>query len=202
MEHRFGAVILAAGKSSRMGRPKLLLPWGQRSVLEHLLHQWRELRATQLAVVLSDENGPVAHELDRIGFPVADRILNPHAEAGMFSSIQCASAWNGWRIGIGHLAVALGDQPHLRTATLQRLLEFAARHPEEVCQPGQAGKAYHPVLLPWSEFRRLAAAQTPDLRAYLPSCRVALCEVDDPGLTLDLDTPEDYEVALRMAFPQ
>jgi len=202
MEHRFGAAILAAGMSSRMGRPKLLLPWGQYSVLEHLVHQWQELRATQLAVVLSSENGPVAQELNRMGFPAAARILNPRAEAGMFSSIQCAADWTGWRTGIGHVAVALGDQPHLRTATLRRLLEFASRHPEEVCQPGQAGKAYHPVLLPWAEFRRMIAAKTPDLRGYLLSCRVALCDVDDPGLTLDLDTPAEYEAALRMAFPQ
>jgi len=185
-----------------MGRPKLLLPWGRVSVLEHLIRQWRELGAKQVTAVLADRNEIVARELDRIGFPVADRILNPRPEAGMFSSIQCAAGWGGWRSGLGHIAVVLGDQPHLRVATLHRLLEFAAQHPDEICQPGQEGKAHHPVLLPWAKFRRLSTARTADLRAFLKTSRVAVCEVRDPGLDLDLDTPADYETAVKLAFPQ
>jgi molybdenum cofactor cytidylyltransferase len=47
----FGVILLAAGRSRRMGRAKLLLPWGEASVLGHLVSQWRSLGATQLAVV-------------------------------------------------------------------------------------------------------------------------------------------------------
>ena len=46
-----GVVILAAGRSARMGRPKLLLPWGETSVLGHLIKQWQALGARQIAVV-------------------------------------------------------------------------------------------------------------------------------------------------------
>ena len=202
MEHHFGAAILAAGKSSRMGQSKLLLRWGTASVIEHQIRQWRELGASQVAVVLAEQSGPIAEELDRIGFPVVGRILNPDPGAGMYRSIQCAAAWDGWRSGLEHLAVVLGDQPHLRVATLQRLRDFAGRHPREVCQPGTAGKAYHPVWLPWGELHRLSTAEEPHLRAFLRTCRLAICEVNDPGLALDLDTPADYETALKLAFPQ
>jgi molybdenum cofactor cytidylyltransferase len=202
MEHRFGAAILAAGRSSRMGQSKLLLRWGAASVIEHLIRQWRELGASQVAVVLAEQTGAIAGELDRIGFPVDGRILNPNPEAGMYRSIQCAASWDGWRSGLEHLAVVLGDQPHLRTATLQQLRQFARLHPREVCQPGTAGRPFHPVFLPWGELHRLSAAKHPHLRAFLRTCRVAICEVNDPGLALDLDTPADYQTALRLAFPQ
>jgi molybdenum cofactor cytidylyltransferase len=200
MEHRFGAVILAAGKSSRMGRPKLLLPWGRGSVIEHLIRQWQEVGAQQVTVVLAERGGPVAGELDRIEFPGDHRIFNPNHEAGMFSSIQCAAEWGTWQERLGHVVVVLGDQPHLRPATLKRLVECASGRPEEVCQPARLGKAYHPVMLPWLQFCRLAAAKTPDLSAFLKTCRVTRCEIDDPGLDLDLDTPVDYEAALKLAL--
>jgi len=61
---------------------------------------------------------------------------------------------------------------------------------------------HHPVLLPWAEFRRLSTARTADLRAFLKTSRVAVCEVRDPGLDLDLDTPADYETALKLSFPE
>ena len=46
-----GVVFLGAGASARMGRPKLLLPWGGTSILGHLIGQWRALAAEQIAVV-------------------------------------------------------------------------------------------------------------------------------------------------------
>ena len=66
-------------------------------------------------------------ELDRLNFPVRDRIENPQPERGMFSSILCAAHWHGWRREIASWAIVLGDQPHLRTETLRVLLEFMPR---------------------------------------------------------------------------
>ena len=88
-------VILAAGRSVRMGRPKLLLPWGQTSVLGHLLGQWQALRVGQTAVVCAAGDDGIHAELDRLGFPAADRICNPAPDRGMFSSIQCAANQSG-----------------------------------------------------------------------------------------------------------
>ena len=50
-DRAFGVVILGAGASTRMGRPKLLLPWGDTSIIGHLLGQWRGLGARPIAVV-------------------------------------------------------------------------------------------------------------------------------------------------------
>ena len=107
-----GVVLLAAGRSTRMGKPKLLLPWGRTSVLGHLIKQWKALGAKQIAVVCAPDDGAMRVELDRLGFPVQDRIINPAPDRGMFSSIQCAAQWSGWQAALTHWAIVLGDQPH------------------------------------------------------------------------------------------
>src|SRR6266403_85663 len=113
MSFRLAAVLLAAGRSSRMGRPKLLLPWGATSVLGHLLDQWQALKSEQIAVVCAADDLLVQAELDRLDFPASRRIVNNAPERGMFSSILCAAQWTGWRADLTHWAIVLGDQPHI-----------------------------------------------------------------------------------------
>ena len=192
-----GVVILAAGRSVRMGRPKLLLPWGQTSVLGHLLGQWQALRVGQTAVVCATGDDGIHAELDCLGLPADDRICNPAPDRGMFSSIQCAAQWAGWKAGLTHWAIVLGDQPLVRGETLRRLLEFGAARPELICQPARGGHGRHPVVLPKAAFLTLADSAAPSLKEALQVCagQVAFCPVDDPGLDLDIDRPEDYDKA-------
>ena len=197
----FGVVILAAGQSARMGRPKLLLPWGRTSVLGHLIRQWRALGARQIAVVCALGNELIQAELDRLGFPARNRIINPAPERGMFSSIQCAAQWPGWEEALTHWAIVLGDQPHLQPQTLKRVLDFSSAHPARVCQPARCGHGRHPVLLPKVVFRRLANSRARTLKGFLGAKprQVTLCEMEDPGLDLDIDRPEDYDEAVAKA---
>src|SRR5437667_7548195 len=102
---KLGVAILAAGASSRMGRPKLLLPWRDSTVIGHLLGQWRELGASSIAVVCAAQARLLDAELDRLGFPPAQRIVNPHPQRGMFSSIQCAAKWAGAQSNLSHWAI-------------------------------------------------------------------------------------------------
>lgn len=190
-----GVIILGAGASARMGRPKLLLPWRNSTVIGHLISQWRDLGAGQIVVVLRANDLALAAELDRLDFPKADRIDNPQPERGMFSSIVCAVDWAGWRREISNWAVTLGDQPHLRLETLRQLVEFSTRNPEAVCRPAFGGRTGHPVILPQQAFTELKHASAATLKDFLNL--VALprvqCTVADAGLSLDLDTPEDYK---------
>jgi len=216
MNRRFtpAAVILAAGASSRMGRPKMLLPWGGTTIIGHLIQQWQRLGAQQVAVVCAGENVPqpdgqvfptpsnleLASELDRLGLPLTERIFNPAPERGMFSSIQCAARWPGWRPELTHWILVLGDQPHLRLETLTTLLNFAAAHPDRICQPSREGRPRHPVILPRSAFRSLALTNEPHLKSFLQNSAYAAnwCELDDPGLDIDIDQPGDYEKAVQI----
>jgi molybdenum cofactor cytidylyltransferase len=198
--YRFAVVILAAGASSRMGRSKLLLPWGPDTVIGHLLKQWQTLGATQIAVVCAPSNQALLDELDRYHFPADSRIFNSQPDRGMFSSIQCAANWNGWWRNLDHLAVALGDQPHVRLETLRRLIDFAAARPDKICQPSRKGHGRHPVFLPAALFSQTKDVREETLKQFLVKSRaeLALCEIDDPGLDLDLDEPADYERALQL----
>jgi len=115
----------------------------------------------------------------------------------MFSSILCAATWTGWRREITVWAIVLGDQPHLRLETLRTVLAFQAGHPDAICQPEFGGHARHPVLLPRTAFRELKTAHAKTLKDFLKqtSCPLVKCPIADPGLALDLDTPEDYKQA-------
>jgi molybdenum cofactor cytidylyltransferase len=198
-----GVVILAAGRSARMGRPKLLLPWGDTSVLGHQIRVWQQLGAGQVAVVCAAAEVAIRTELDRLNFPEDARIFNPEPERGMFNSIQCAAQWSGWRANIARMAVVLGDQPHVRFETLQALLEFSARHANQVCQPRAFGRSRHPVILPKEVFARLHGSAAASLKEFLQagSLETAACDSTDPGLEFDLDTPADYARALELCFP-
>src|ERR1017187_2577463 len=122
-----GVIILAAGRSARMGRPKLLLPWGGTSVLGHLIEQWQALRAMQIGVVCAARDQAMQAEFDRLSFANDSRIYNPAPEHGMFSSIQCATQWPGWQAALTHWAIVLGDQPHFGAADIAARARFQRR---------------------------------------------------------------------------
>jgi molybdenum cofactor cytidylyltransferase len=200
-QNKLGVVILAAGASRRMGRPKLLLSWGQTTVLGHLLQQWNNLGASQITIVCAANAAPLTSELDRLGFPTANRIVNPTPENGMFSSIRCAARWNDWSPELTHSVITLGDQPHLRETTLQTLLDFSARNSGKICQPLRTGHRKHPVVLPKRFFGELKNTSAADLKTFLTEHAQDLSgfESDDAGLDLDMDTPEDYERVRRLS---
>jgi len=197
-----GVVILAAGRSRRMGRPKLLLPWGETSVLGHQIRAWQRLGAGQINVVCAAGDSAIRAELNRLRFPKARRISNPQPERGMFSSIRCAAQWTGWTAELTHWAISLGDQPHVRQETRRTLLAFSANHATKVCQPRVLGHPRHPVILPKDIFLQLNQTNAPTLKEFLQTIPedVTHCDIDDLGLKFDIDTPADYERALALYF--
>ncbi len=167
-----------------------------------LIRQWQALDAAQITVVCRPNDVPLLGELDRLGFPRENLILNPQPERGMFSSIQCAARWPGWQPGLTSWAIVLGDQPHLHSETFQKLLAFHARHSIAICQPSHEGHAGHPVLLPRSAFEQLKITEAQTLKIFLKQNDAAIvkCPVTDSGLALDLDTPEDYKRITSKTF--
>jgi len=190
-----GVVILGAGASVRMGKPKLLLPWHGTTVIGGILAQWRELGVAQIGIVLRPNDMALRMELDRLRFPEDARIENPEPERGMFSSIVCAAHWSGWRREIKSWAIVLGDQPHLQTETLRTLLKTHAQNRDGICQPMSGGRRAHPVILPYSTFDSLKSSGAATLKDFLNLAAAprVLHEVADSGLLLDMDTPEDYK---------
>jgi molybdenum cofactor cytidylyltransferase len=200
--YSLGVIILAAGASSRMGKPKMLLPWGPTSIIGHQIKQWQSLQAQQIVVVSATGDLELKAALDLLGFPGGDRITNPRPQEGMFSSIQCAARWTGWESSLTHWAIVLGDQPHHRNTTLASLLDYSRKHPQLLCQPAHHGHPAHPIVLPKPCFLKLGDTTANNLKDFLQNLRdeLASIEVDDPGLHLDIDTKEDYERARVLYF--
>src|ERR1700722_4977137 len=186
-----------------MGRPKMLFPWKNTSVLGHVISSWSHMSAGQIAVVCAANDAAINVELDSLKFPRQNRIVNPDSSRGMFSSVQCVAGWSGGQASLTHWAIVLGDQPHLRPGTLEALINFAAQHPGKICQPAHQSHARHPVFLPKMEFMRLPGSNAGTLKEFLQSlsAQPALIELNDPGLELDLDIPADYEKALQLLPP-
>lgn len=179
-----------------MGRPKLLLRWGETTILTHLIELWTALGAAQIAVVVEARSPIEPHLAD------VDWIVNTQAELGMFSSVQCAARWAGWRAELTHFVIALGDQPQVGWQTLRRVVEFAAANAGYVCQPSRNGRARHPVVMPGAIFLELAGANESNLKEFLRTRedQRKLLELDDRALDEDIDTPEDYRKAHAFVF--
>ena len=194
-----GVIILAAGQSKRMGKPKLFLPWRNTTILGHLLERWQKLNSKQIAVVCATNDAAVQAELDRQNFPQDQRVINPKPERGMFSSIQCAARWPGWKLELTHWIITLGDQPQIREETLRALLDFARANENKICQPRRNGHGRHPVVLPKFVFDALKNSSAENLKQFLQkySADSTGFESDDAGLDVDLDTQDDYQRAVE-----
>jgi molybdenum cofactor cytidylyltransferase len=183
-----------------MGTPKMLLPWKDTSILGQLIRQWGEIGAAQIVVVIAPSQTALHEELDRLGFPSDCRIINPSPERGMFSSIQCAAQWPEWQNGTERVALALGDQPHLRIETLCLL---AWSECPSILQPSFKGRPRHPVFFSKKIFDQLApdrlmGPRVSTLKEFIARHSSRLIEMDDPGLDLDIDRPADYQRAVEL----
>ena len=181
------AIVLAAGRSQRMGRPKPLLPFGDRTVLQQVLAALAAARPERTLLVLGPKGEPIAAS-------VADRPLtlvwNRASESEMVDSLR-ATLPHLPADGQG-VMICLGDQPLIAAATYSRLADCHRRNPDCILQPRTGGRTGHPVLLPQDLFAEIADRSTlRDLLAAYPE-RVQSVEVEDPGILLDMDTPGDY----------
>jgi len=209
------AIVPAAGASRRMGRPKLLLPYGHGTVLGALVAALQAAGVSPIVVVAAAGDTEMrtwcttaaAAAAKATAAPVGElRVaLNAAPERGMLSSIRAGLAALG---GAGTLAggrppllVCPGDLPALRPETVVELLRRRAAAGAALAVPVHRGRRGHPLAV--------APALVPEIESLDPGRglrqlldlhpgELLTVEVDDPGCVADLDTPEDY-VRLRSA---
>lgn len=191
--------ILAAGDSRRMGRPKLCLPWGQTTILGHILDQWREAGAEKILVVHGQGETPVTLELDRLSIPSTQRAATTAPERGMMGSVVTAAAQAFHDKSLTHLVIVLGDQPHLQTETLRDVLRACEAAPDKIVRVVFEGKPGHPLALPMNALAELSCTPSETLRDFLRLKEIPACDLTcrDSGVLLDVDTPDDYARASR-----
>lgn len=188
-------VILAAGKSTRMGRPKATLPLDATDTfLSRVIRTFQDAAVDDVVVVLGDEAAAVVESVERSGLSPRF-VVNEQYEAGQLSSLLAGLRAID-RPGITAMLLTLVDVPLVSAATIRAVLErYRATH-APVVRPVRGALHGHPVLIDRSLFDEIRAADP--LRGAKPIVRAHVTaagdvEIDDEGAFCDIDTPEDYQ---------
>lgn len=184
------AIVLAAGESKRMGRPKQVLPYGRSTILETVLDHVLASPVDGTLVVLGAAADKVAPLLAKL--PV-ETIVNPDFRSGMLSSVQ--RGIRALPASARAALIFLGDQPAVGPETSGRVLAAYRVSGRGIVLPVHAGRGGHPLLIDLkyrAEIDGLSAGiGLRELLVRHPD-DIFRVEIDDPGVLLDIDTPEDY----------
>jgi len=183
-------IVLAAGASSRMGRPKALLQAGARTFVRRVLDTLNDGGVPEAVVVVRPGAEQVTREVELARF---GRVLvNPHPDRGQLSSLLVGLD-GVERDDVDAVLVTLVDVPLVRPQTIASLLARARSSSAPILRAVHSGRHGHPVIFTRAVFGALRAADlAAGARAVLRAHQVEDVDVADPGVLVDVDTPDDY----------
>lgn len=193
MPFRSFAVIPAAGHSRRMGRPKLLLPWRDSVLIEHVLTQWKAGGVDHITVVCRRED----RELIACCSQANATVVAPseplpemkHSVAAGLAEIETKFQPVSGDVWL----LAPGDLPGLSAAVIRRLRSAHRPDSPSILAPTWRGQRGHPVLFPWSTAVEVAAlGENQGVNVLLQRHPVRAVAFGREGVPADVDTPEDY----------
>ena len=194
------AIILAAGESRRMGQPKQLLPFGDKTMLGCVLDAFQSPRVDETIVVLGHKADEIAAKIiSQAETPVPLKIVrNPRYQSGMFTSVQAGLQALPKQAAL--VLLALCDQPRLQRATVEKLIgQFENEHPQ-ILIPVFDGRQGHPLLFR-AEYAKeiLAMDESLTLKHFLASHaeEIVRLSTTDEGVLIDIDDRPTYERELR-----
>jgi molybdenum cofactor cytidylyltransferase len=184
-------IILAAGASTRMGRPKQLLDWGGRPLVRAVAEQALAAQLDRVLTVVGSAEGAVVAALE--GLPLRI-VANPAYAEGQSSSLRAGIAALGPEVAAA--LILLGDQPFVTAAIVDRIVAAWRATGAPIVAPLYQGQRGNPVLFARAVFPELLAVTGDQgARALLAAdpARVHLVPFDDPRPLADIDTPDDYQ---------
>jgi len=184
------AIVLAAGESRRMGAPKLLLPFGGKTVIEAVLDSVKASPVDGILVVVGAGAAVIKEKIKKYGALI---VINPDYRSGMLSSVQCG--FQKLPPEADAALIFLADQPAIKPYVAEALIK-AFRHTQRgIVIPVFDRRRGHPILIS-AHYRAEIGSLDPEvgLRQLLDRHPQDVLEepVDDPAILRDLDTPEDY----------
>ena len=184
------AIVLAAGRSSRMGVQKLLLPFGGKTVITHIVDQLLATKVDKVYVVTGHQPQRISDELSGRSVSVVD---NPDYDSGMLSSVR----W-GLRAlpkQCKGILVAIGDQPSITTELIDSMIQSFIACGKMILVPCYEGRRGHPILFS-KLYRQEVLTHFDDvgLRGLLHAHPEEVFEltVSNSSVLSDMDYPEDY----------
>jgi molybdenum cofactor cytidylyltransferase len=190
------AIVLAAGKSERMGEPKMGLPWGETTVIGQVVTTLLDAGLDEVLVITGGGRAEVEHALKRLPSTWPIRVVhNPDYAAGeMLSSIQ---------VGVAALdesaraaMITLGDQPQMEGGVVRAILNAFLQTGAALVVPSYNMRRGHPMLIArplWAELLSLRPPQTLRELLLAHSDQIHYEVVDTPTILQDIDTPRDYQ---------
>jgi molybdenum cofactor cytidylyltransferase len=185
------AIILAAGESKRMGQPKMLLPWGNRTVIEHVVTTFLNAGVEDIIVVTGGAKARVEAVLANYSVWITHNLEYTSGE--MLSSLQ--QAIRNMPGETQAALIGLGDQPQVQESSIRAICEAYKTSRSTLIVPSFQMKRGHPWLVArplWNEILELRPPSTPRDLLNKYSNAIHYVTVDTPTILADLDTPEDY----------
>ncbi len=186
-------IVLAAGRSTRMGRSKaLLIAPGGKTFVARLIHALSSGGVEAPLVVGRSDDADLQREVDAAG---ARFVVNADADAGGQLSSLLAGLHKADRPGVRAVMVTPVDAPMITPDTVSKLIAVSTQTSPSIVRPRYRGRHGHPVIFSRELFDELRHANPAvGAKAVLRAHESAIInvDVDDPGVIADIDTPEDY----------
>ena len=199
VEEHLAAIILAAGYSSRMAAFKPLLPLGNSTVIETAISVFLQANISNITVVL----GYRAEDLKSLlGRSHVKWILNERYNEGMYSSVVSGvSGLYPTNVKVKGFFLLPVDIPLIKNSTIKQITLAYSRFGSHIFYPTYLKQRGHPPLIPSDLFPEIMAWKKPGgLQSLLEQHEDLACEVEvqDEGILMDIDTPEDYSEICRV----
>jgi len=178
-----------------MGVDKLSLPWRRKTVLEHCFETLLQSEVQEIVVVLGNRNQRVKN---RFQVGKTKVVVNPYSKRGMSTSIR--KGLQAIRTSSAGILIALGDQPFLKTRTINTLVRAFDRRENGIIIPSFRGRMGHPVI-----FHKRYRKELMNLRGDVGGRTVVdrhpeevkVVPVKSEGVVKDVDTWQDYVKEFR-----
>ncbi len=192
VQRSLGAVVLAAGLSSRMGEHKMLLPWADgKTIIESIVEQLIRSRLDHIVVVTGHRADDIRRVLKPLDVPM---VHNRQYRTGeMLSSLKVGL--RALPASVSSAMIVLGDQPRLEAGVLHKLMKAYAESTHTIAAPSYNQRRGHPILIHrthWPEILDLPLEGS--LRDFLNAhqSNILYVDVDTDSVLRDVDTPFEY----------
>ena len=190
-------IILSAGESKRMGKPKQLLPWGKSVILQQVIDNASNSHLGMILLVLGSHADEIACKI-KISSKIRI-VINRDFKEGMSSSVKCGVK-NSPEAAEAFMLL-LGDQPSIDPDIINKLIDCYQTNKHGIIIPVYDGRRGHPVVFDVKYKQELLVIGDGGAKVVVDKHTHDILEVtvDSPEVLTDIDTPQDYQKARQHA---